>query len=119
MPRDCTMRVKAATPKLRTSQHWYTEQDDEKYVVNARSWIKGLSYSQAIAFVGRFKAKVTWLEEQKVAFTFFENGGLFEYVFLEGARSFQHKFDLVKKCKLWGFSVWVIGHEAPAVWKQL
>jgi len=102
-----------------TSQHWFTEQDDKKYMVNARSWSEGLSYSEAIALVDRFDAKITWLEKQKVSFTFFENGGLFEYVFFENGQSFKHKVDLVEQYGLRGFSVWAIGYEDPDIWKML
>jgi spore germination protein YaaH len=101
------------------SQHWYTEQDDEKYLVNARSWSESLTYKEALALTERFNAKLTWLEDQKVPFTFFENGGLFEYIFFENARSFRHKLDLVKEYKLRGFSVWVIGSEDPGIWDVL
>jgi spore germination protein YaaH len=101
------------------SQHWYTEQDDEKYVAHARSWSEGLTYKEALALTERFGAKITWIEEQKVPFAFFENGGLFEYIFFENAQSFQHKLELVKQNKLRGFSVWVIGAEDPEIWKVL
>ncbi|MFQ5605842.1 MAG: glycosyl hydrolase family 18 protein [bacterium] len=101
------------------SQHWKTEQDDEKYLANARSWSQALRYSEAMALVERFDAEINWLPEQKVPFTFFENGGLFEYIFFENARSFQHKLDLIQSSKLRGFSVWVIGYEDPEVWKVL
>ena len=63
------------------SQHWYTAQDDEKYLANARSWSEGLSYKEALALTERFNAKIAWIDEQLVPFTFFENGGLFEYIF--------------------------------------
>lgn len=102
-----------------TSQHWRTEQDDERYLANARSWSRSLTYSEAMALTERFNAQMTWLEEQKVSFTFFENGGLFEYIFFENGQSFQHKLDLVNKYKLRGFSVWVIGYEDPQVWRIL
>jgi spore germination protein YaaH len=101
------------------SQHWYTDQDDEKYPANASSWSEGLTYKEATALAERFGAKTHWIEEQKVPFTFFENGGLFEYIFFENAQSFQYKLDLVKQNKLRGFSVWVIGSEDPEVWKVL
>ncbi|MFQ5751266.1 MAG: glycosyl hydrolase family 18 protein [bacterium] len=101
------------------SKHWYTEQDDDKYLAQARSWSEGLSYSEAVALTERFNAEISWLEDQKVPFTFFENGGLFEYIFFENGRSFQHKLDLVLQNKLRGFSVWVIGYEDPEVWRIL
>jgi len=101
------------------SQHWFTAQDDEKYLANARSWSNGLSHKEAISLTDRYNAKITWLEDQKVPFTFFDNGGLFEYIFFENAQSFQHKLDLVKKYNLRGFSVWVIGGEDPDIWDIL
>jgi len=101
------------------SQYWRTEQDDELYHKNARSWSQSLKHSEAMALVERFDAKINWIDEQKVAFTFFENSGLFEYIFFEDSRSFQHKLDLVKKYNLRGFSVWVIGNEDPAIWEKL
>ncbi|MFQ5636398.1 MAG: glycosyl hydrolase family 18 protein [bacterium] len=101
------------------SQHWRAEQDDEKYLANARSWSKALTYPEAMALTERFDAEITWLDKQKVPFTFFENGGLFEYIFFENARTFRHKLDLAKEYKLRGFSVWVIGYEDPNVWKAL
>ena len=81
--------------------------------------IAPLDYKEAISLVERFSAKITWLEDQKVPFTFFDNGGLLEYIFFENAQSFQHKLELVKKYKLRGFSVWVIGEEDPEIWEVL
>ncbi|NIR50063.1 hypothetical protein GWO43_16285 [candidate division KSB1 bacterium] len=101
------------------SMHWYTAHDNERYHVNARSWSRSLSYSEAIGIVEQFDAEITWHEEQKVPYTFFENDGVFEYIFFEDARSFQHKFDLVQKYKLRGFSVWVAGVEDPKIWDIL
>lgn len=98
-----------------TSQHWSVDQDD-RYVANARSWSTTLSHSQASALSERHRAEWLWLEDQGVAYTFFDRGGLFEWVFLEDARSFEQKFDLVRKYGLRGFSVWVIGYEDPGIW---
>lgn len=100
------------------SQHWRTEQDDEKYLAHARSWSRSLSYSEAMALSERYGAKLQWIEDQQVHFTFFENGGLFEYIFFEDARSFAAKVDLMKTNKLRGFSAWVIGSEDPAIWQS-
>ena len=101
------------------SQHWSTVQDDEKYLANARSWSKELKYSNAISIVEQYDAEIKWHEDQKVSFTFFENDGLFEYIFFEERRSFQHKLDLVKKFRLIGFSAWAIGYEDPKIWELL
>jgi len=101
------------------SQHWRTEQDDEQYLANARSWSKSLSYREAVSLAERYNARIQWLDDQQVPYTFFENGGLFEYVFFEDAKSFQAKLDLVNSYKLRGISVWVIGREDEAIWHSL
>jgi len=101
-----------------TSQHWSTEQD-EKYVANARSWSSTLSHSQALALSERHRADWVWLEDHGVAYTFFDRGGLFEWVFLEDARSFERKLQLVERYGLRGFSVWVIGYEDPKIWDAI
>ena len=98
-----------------TSQHWSTEQDDQ-YVANARSWSNSLSHSEAIGLAERYEASFNWLDDQGVAYTFFDNAGLFEWVFLEDARSFRRKFELVGTYGLRGISVWVIGYEDPGIW---
>ena len=101
------------------SQYWRTEQDDEKYLGKARSWSNALPYSEAISLSERYHAKIRWLDDQKVHYTFYENGGLFEYIFFEDADSFKYKINLMKTNKLRGFSVWVIGSEDPGIWDEL
>ena len=101
------------------SQHWTTEQDSERYHVNARSWSRALKHGDAMALIERYGADTTWIEDQGVSYTFFENGGVFEWLFLEDARSFRRKLDLVDQNELRGFSVWVIGHEDPGIWDSL
>ncbi len=101
------------------AQHWHVVHDDEKYVANARSWSENLDYEWAMGKAERYGAKVMWHEEQQVPFTFFENGGLFEYIFFEDARSFRAKLALMKKYKLRGFSAWVLGNEDAEIWQVL
>lgn len=101
------------------SQHWYTEQNSELYHVDARSWSRSLKHGEAQALMERTGASPQWIENQGVPFAFFENEGLFEWIFLENARSFGLKLGLVRENGLRGFSVWVLGHEDPAIWDQL
>ncbi|MGH7495118.1 MAG: glycosyl hydrolase family 18 protein [bacterium] len=101
------------------SQHWHVVHDDEKYVANARSWSDNLDYEWAMGKAERYGAKIMWHEEQQVPFTFFENGGLFEYIFFEDARSFRAKLALMEKYNLRGFSAWVLGNEDAEIWKVL
>jgi spore germination protein YaaH len=102
-----------------TTMHWYTEQDDEKYEVNARSWSASISHEKAMGIVERHNAKLHWIEDQGVDYTFFDNGGLFEYIFFENGKSFERKLALIPENKLRGFSIWVIGREDPQIWDHL
>ena len=66
--------------------------------------------------LARSGAKLIWDDRQKVAYAFWENDGINEFLFLEDARSFQAKADLVPKYGLRGYSVWVLGPEDPKTW---
>lgn len=48
-----------------------------------------------------------------------DNDGVFEYLYIEDAKSFAAKLGLVSKYHLCGFSAWVLGEEDPDVWKIL
>lgn len=101
------------------SQHWHIVHDDQQYHANARSWSDNLDYEWAMGMAERHGAKVLWDDTQKVPYTVFENGGLFEYIYFEDVRSFSAKLDLVKEHRLRGFSAWVLGREDPKVWELL
>ncbi len=101
------------------SQHWRTELDEERYVANARQWSRTLRHTEVMALLERFESEPIWLEEQGVGYAVFDNGGLFEWVFMENAASFELKYDLLQKSGLRGFSVWVLGHEDPSIWDLL
>ena len=45
------------------------------------------------------------------------NAGVNEHLWIEDARAFAAKLELVRKYKLRGYSVWVLGTEDPAVWQ--
>ena len=101
------------------SQHWYTLLDTARFFANAHSWSSSLDFRNAMTLVERFRAKIEWSDEQKVPYAIFDNGGLFEYIYLEDARSFKAKYELMSKYKLRGFSAWATGNEDPAIWKSL
>ncbi len=101
------------------SQHWRTELDEEIYVANARQWSETLRHSEVTALLERFDTRPLWMEAQGVAYAVFDNGGLFEWVFMENARSFALKYALAEQAGLRGFSVWVIGYEDSSIWDLL
>jgi len=101
------------------SQHWYTSQEDRITPEMARSYSEQVSHSRALALIDRHGGKLTWSEEHQVPFAFYERGGTWEWIFLEDARSFRAKLDLVDRHRLRGFSVWVLGPEDPGIWELL
>jgi spore germination protein YaaH len=67
----------------------------------------------------RHGARLLWSEEHQVPYAFYSNAGVFEWLFLEDARSFRAKIDLVEEYGLLGFSAWVLGSEDPEIWQVL
>jgi spore germination protein YaaH len=101
------------------SQRWYTSQEDQIKPEMARSYSEQLSYEEAMGYVERYDAPVTWSERHKVPYTFYSNAGAFEWIFMENARSFRAKLGLVDEYELRGFSVWVLGNGDPDLWEVL
>ena len=99
--------------------HWYTSQEDRITPELARSYAQTLSYNWAKHIAERNKVQLTWHDQYKVSYAFYPIAGTFEYLFVEDARSFAAKLELMKKLKLRGFSVWVLGPEDPGIWAQL
>ncbi|MGQ0813612.1 MAG: glycosyl hydrolase family 18 protein [Gemmatimonadota bacterium] len=101
------------------SMHWYTSQEDRITPELARSYSQNVSYNWARHLAERNGAQLTWHDEHKVSYTFYPVAGTFEYLFVEDARSFAAKLDLMRRKNLRGFSVWVLGPEDPNIWKEL
>ncbi|MGH7575808.1 MAG: glycosyl hydrolase family 18 protein [Longimicrobiales bacterium] len=101
------------------SQHWYTSQEDRITPELARSYSENISWKRAMGLVERNSAELEWSDEHQVSYAFYPRGGTFEWIFLEDARSFRAKLELVRERGLRGFSVWVLGPEDPAIWEAL
>jgi spore germination protein YaaH len=101
------------------SQRWYTSWESRIEPELARSYSEQLSHAWALGHAERRGAEWTWDDTHKVAFTYYPRGGTFEWIFLEDARSFRAKLDVVREFGLRGFSVWVLGPEDPAIWDVL
>jgi spore germination protein len=104
---------------ITNSMHWYTSQEDRITPELARSYSAVLGHGRAVGLAERYGGTWRWDEEQQNAFTYFANGGTFEWIFLEDARSFAPRLALVDEYNLRGFSVWVIGSEDPEIWTLL
>ena len=101
------------------SQHWYTSQEDRIQPEMALSYSENVPWARAMALVERNQAKLIWSDDHQVPYAFYDRGGTFEWIFLENARSFRAKLDVVRRHRLRGFSVWVIGSEDPEIWNAL
>lgn len=102
-----------------SSQHWYTSYEERITPELARSYSAQLSHERAMGLIDRYDAAVHWDDEQQVSYAYFPVGGTFEWIFMEDARSFRAKLDLMQRYRLRGFSVWVLGPEDPAIWEAL
>jgi spore germination protein len=59
-----------------------------------------------------------WDDEEKSPVARWSEDGVLQHAWLEDARAFAAKLELVRKYHLRGYSVWVLGTEDPAVWKR-
>jgi spore germination protein len=98
------------------SMSWSTNWSEER---KGFSWSRGLSWSAAQELLQEANAKPAWDKVQGSSEARWEKGGTFEYAWIEDARAFAAKLELVRRYKLRGISVWRIGQEDTAVWRRL
>lgn len=94
------------------SQSWYPVHDAQGAHVAGT----GLAWHAAQGLLAKNSATPVWDEKQKEAYAFWENDGVYEWLFLQDARAFDARLELVRRYKLRGYSVWMLGQEDPAVW---
>lgn len=98
------------------SVHWFADYSEEKGgFTNGRQ----VGYEVVKHLLGKFKATPVWHEKAGCNYAFWDNGGVYEYLFIEDERSLKPKLDILRKYKLRGVSVWVLGKEAPNFWSVL
>lgn len=103
------------------SSLWYTtiNGSPDNTHPNAHVTAKTVDYGGVEGLINRYKAKVMWDDSDEVHYSMLNNGWVYEYLWIEDARSFKAKQNLVKKYNLRGFSVWVLGEEDPKIWNFL
>ncbi|NIR50056.1 glycosyl hydrolase, partial [candidate division KSB1 bacterium] len=103
------------------ASHYFTIADTARYYQNARSWSRGVSLKEVESLLEQYDAHpLIWDDRQIVSFTYFERGGLFEWLFIDNdIRSFEAKLELVKKYKLRGINSWFSGREIPEAWDRI
>lgn len=98
------------------SYYWYADYSEEKGgFPNGRP----LDYSEVEYKLDQYNASPIWDEKAGCNYAVWDNGGVFEYVFIEDGQSLKPKLDILKKYKLRGISVWVLGKEGSGFWQTL
>jgi spore germination protein YaaH len=99
-------------------QHWFARAD-ASIPEQVRSWSETVTWRWGTHLAERANAPMRWEETDQVPFAYYPNGGTYEWLFLENARSFQAKLALLQEKKLRGFSAWVLGLEDDDIWMSL
>jgi spore germination protein YaaH len=98
------------------SDYWYPTYDAKD---GARPRGRDISYVDAAAVLARYNVRPVWDDRDKAAYAMFPVDGVYQHLWLEDARAFVAKLELVRKYQLRGYSVWVLGMEDPATWPAL
>lgn len=99
------------------SGHWLPTHDEAR---GARVAGREIPYSRARVLLDSAGTELRWLDREGVHYTFWENGGVFEWLFLEDRRSLEAKLDLLDEHpRIRGISVWVLGAGDPGSWDVL
>jgi spore germination protein YaaH len=101
-----------------TYSGWWQPVHDE--TLGARVAGREIPYSRAAELIAGNAPALSWLPEIGVHYAFWANDGIYEWLFLEDARSLDAKLDLFDSYPgLRGISAWVLGAEDPAIWSVL
>jgi spore germination protein YaaH len=98
------------------SDWWYPAYDEKN---GARLRGSDISYARGMEILARAGVTPKWDDVQKAPYAMWEENGVFQHMWLEDARAFTTKLDLVARYGLRGYSVWLLGSEDPAVWSLL
>jgi spore germination protein YaaH len=98
------------------SDYWYTDYTEEK---GGFATGRQVPYTEVQYLLGKFNAQPSWNAKAGCSYAVWDNDGVFEYLYIEDARSVRPKLELLEKYKLRGISVWALGREDPASWEVL
>lgn len=94
---------------------WHPVHDEAR---GARVAGTEIGHARAVELLGA--NELTWLPDVGAHYAFWSNEGIYEWIFLEDARSLNAKLDLFEEYgALRGISAWVMGAEDPAIWDVL
>ncbi|MDG1755588.1 MAG: glycosyl hydrolase family 18 protein [Rhodothermales bacterium] len=79
-----------------------------------------IGYALGTDLIEEHGVTMHWLPEQGVSYGFWQQNGVFRWLFLEDARAMEAKLSLFRAYPgLRGVSIWVLGAEDPRVWPLL
>jgi spore germination protein YaaH len=98
------------------SDHWYPAYDS---AAGPRMRGGDISYSRAMSILAPLGITPQWDDQDKALRAEWSDGGVYSSIWIEDSRAFMAKLELVRKYKLRGYSVWVLGTEDPKTWEAL
>lgn len=98
------------------SLHWFPDYTKEK---GGFSNGQQIGYTVVQHLLEKYHPDLMWNEKAGCRYTFWDNDGVYEYLYIEDGASLKLKLDILGKYKLRGISVWVLGKESPDFWTTL
>ena len=92
--------------------YWRWNQNTKKLVA-----IGG--FNQMKNFIRKYRVYFGYSPEEQESFIAYSSGGVKYIIWYEDTKGMAAKIDLIKKYKLNGFSAWVLGLEAPGIYKAI
>jgi spore germination protein YaaH len=96
------------------SDYWYATWDGSSTPHSTR---REIAYREVQDLLDRYRPKLRWMAQAGVNYAYWPGpDGVYRWLFVEDARSFASKLELVRRYHFRGFSAWVLGDEDPAIW---
>lgn len=95
------------------SDYWFTD-----YSPKGGSHPRGvdIGYPRLMEIIREGGGTPVWDDRQKAWVAMWERNRVFEHAWIEDARAFEAKLGLVRRHRLRGYSVWLLGSEDPRTW---
>lgn len=97
------------------SDWWYPVYDEKK---GERARGSDIAHARALSILEKHGVTAVWSDVEKDSWAMWDDAGVYEYLWLEDARAFRAKAEMVSKYHLRGYSVWVLGTEDPKIWNR-
>lgn len=96
------------------SDYWYATWDGQGTPHSTR---KEIAYREVQDLLDREQPTLQWMTPAEVNYAYWPGpNGVYRWLFVEDARSFAQKLELVNRYHFRGFSAWVLGDEDPGIW---